>query len=74
MGLVVTRLLSKVPCGLSFNSILSHGVVCKLRNEGGTRLGLLRKWWVALGQTLRGRDRTTLPDTISSSPLTSQSS
>lgn len=39
VGLVVTRLLSKVPCGLGFNSILSHGVVCGLRNVGRTRLG-----------------------------------
>lgn len=42
VGLVVTRLLSKVPSGLSFNPILSHGVVCGL-SEGHTRLGTAGK-------------------------------
>lgn len=42
VGLVVTRLLSKVPCGLSFDPILSHGVVCGL-SEGRTRLGATGK-------------------------------
>lgn len=42
VGLVVTRLLSKVPCGLSFNPILSHGVVCGL-SKGRTRGGAAGK-------------------------------